>query len=104
VLSRFLFVLVLLAATPAAAAPELSCLDYTWQNIGKGLSFTRLEVLEKKEIVESLEVVRIDPNLNSFRLFHDSPRKISEWEECSNATVIFNGSYLLLRGNPVAWC
>jgi uncharacterized protein YigE (DUF2233 family) len=100
VLSRFLFVLLLLATAPAAAAQELSCLDYTWQNIGKGLSFTRLEVLEKKEIVESLEVVRVDPNLNSFRLFHGSPRKIWDWQEYTNAAILFNASYFTSQNQP----
>jgi uncharacterized protein YigE (DUF2233 family) len=100
VLSRFLFVLMLLGTAPAAAGQELSCLDYTWQNIGKGLGFTRLEVLEKKEIVESLEVVRIDPNLNSFKLFHGAPRKISAWQEQINATILFNASYFTTQGQP----
>ncbi len=99
-LSRFLFVLLLLVIGTAAAGQEFKYLDYTWQTIGKGLSFTRLEVLENNEIVESLAVVRIDPNLNSFRLFHGAPRKISEWLECSNATILFNGSYFTSQGQP----
>jgi hypothetical protein len=100
VLSRFLFVLLLLVIGTAAAGQEFKYLDYTWQTIGKGLSFARLEVLENNEIVESLAVVRIDPNLNSFRLFHGAPRKISEWLECSNATILFNGSYFTSQGQP----
>ncbi len=99
-LSRFLFVLFILVSSASAAAQELSNLDYTWQTIGKGLSFTRIEVLEKKEIVESLAVVRIDPNLNSFRLFHGAPRRISEWRESTKAQVIFNGSYFTSQGQP----
>lgn len=99
-LSRFLFVLLLLVIGTTAAGQEFKYLDYTWQTIGKGLSFTRLEVLENNEIVESLVVVRIDPNLNSFRLFHGAPRKISEWLECSNATILFNGSYFTSQGQP----
>ncbi len=99
-LSRLLYLLLLLFTGTAAAAQDFSYLDYTWQTIGKGLSFTRLEVLENKELVESLAVVRIDPNLNSFRLFHGTPRKISEWQESSKATVIFNGSYFTSQGQP----
>lgn len=97
---RFLFVFLLLSLAPGIAAQELSVLDYTWQTIGKGLSFARLEVLEKKEIVESLEVVRIDPNLNSFRIFHGRPRRISEWQEETNATILVNASYFTSRGQP----
>jgi uncharacterized protein YigE (DUF2233 family) len=100
VFSRFLFVLLILVNAASAAAQELSNLDYTWQTIGKGLSFTRLEVSEKKEIVESLAVVRIDPNLNSFRIFHDTPRKISDWRELTNALVIFNGGYFTSKNQP----
>jgi uncharacterized protein YigE (DUF2233 family) len=100
VLSRFLFVLLMLVTSVSAAAQELSNPDYTWQTIGKGLSFTRIDVLEKKEIVESLEVVRIDPNLNSFRLFHGSPRRISEWRESTDASVVFNGGYFTPQNQP----
>jgi uncharacterized protein YigE (DUF2233 family) len=83
-----------------AGAQELGCLNYTWRAIGKGLSFTNLEVVENKEIVEYLEVVRIDPNLNSFRLFHGSPRKISEWQESVQAAILFNAGYFTSRGQP----
>ncbi len=99
-LSRFLFVLLLLVTGNTAAAQEFSFLDYTWQTIGKGLSFTRIEILENKEIVESLAVVRIDPNLIHSVYSTAAPRKISEWQECSNATVIFNGSYFTSQGQP----
>lgn len=99
-LSRFLFVLLILVTSVSAAAQELSNLDYTWQTIGRGLSFTRLEVIEAKEIVESLAVVRIDPNLNSFRLFHGTPRRISAWQEETKALVLFNGSYFTDKGQP----
>jgi uncharacterized protein YigE (DUF2233 family) len=100
VLSRILIVLLFLFVGTAAGAQELGCLDHNWRTIGKGLSFTSLDVLEKKEIVECLEVVRIDPNLNSFRLFHGSPRRISAWQETANAAVMFNGSYFTSQGQP----
>ncbi len=99
-LSRFLFALLLLWASSSALAEELGSGEYTWRTIGKGLSFTSIDILEKQEVVESLEVVRIDPNLNSFRLFHGSPRKISEWQETANAAVLFNGSYFTAQYQP----
>ncbi len=99
--SRVLIVSLLLALSFPAAAEDLSYLDYTWQTIGKGLSFTRIEVFEKKTIAESLAVVRIDPNLNSFRLFHGTPRRIQEWRERTNATILINGSYFSQQGQPV---
>lgn len=100
--SRFLIVLLLLTGCSGAAAQELSYPDYTWQTIGKGLSFTRIEVVEKKNVAESLAVVRIDPNLNSFRLFHGTPKRIGEWREQTGASIIFNGSYFTGQGQPCA--
>jgi len=100
VLSRFLFVLFFLIAVMPASAQDLSYLDFSWKTIGKGLSFTRIEVLDKQTIVECLEVVRIDPNLNSFGIFHGQPQRISNWQECTNAAVIFNASYFTSQGQP----
>lgn len=99
-LSRFLFVLLFLLTVPAASAQDLSCQDFSWQTIGKGLSFTRLEVLEKQTLVECLEIVRVDPNLNFFRVFHGSPQRISQWQENTKAAVMFNGSYFTSQGQP----
>lgn len=99
-LRRFFAIVLLLWASAAPAAAELSYLDYTWQTIGKGLEFTRLEVLAKKEVVESLAVVRIDPNLNSFRIYHGPPRRLQTWQEVTEAVVLFNGSYFTKDWQP----
>ncbi len=100
-LRRFLAVFLLLAwASPSLAVGDLSYLDYTWQAIGKGLSFARLEILDKKEIVESLAVVRIDPNLNAFRIFHGPPQSLSAWQETTGAAVLVNGSYFTKDWQP----
>lgn len=99
-LRRFLVIVLLLWATIAQAAPELSYLDYTWQTIGKGLSFARLEVLDRKEVVESLVLVRIDPNLNAFRIYHGTPRRLQAWQELTAALVMFNGSYFTKDWQP----
>ncbi len=100
-LQRFFTILLLLWASASPAAAELSYLDHTWQSIGKGLSYTRLEVLETKEVVESLAVVRIDPNLNSFRVYHGPPQRLQSWQEMTEAAVIFNGSYFTKEWQPV---
>lgn len=97
--SRFLLVLLLVLPT-LAMAQDSSPPSYSWQVIGKGLGFTRLEVLEKSEVVESLAVVRIDPNLNSFRVFHGAPRKFPAWQEEAQAAVLFNASYFTSQGQP----
>ncbi|MBM4286819.1 MAG: phosphodiester glycosidase family protein [Deltaproteobacteria bacterium] len=99
-LYRFLLALLLVVLSAPGAAEELRNSDYTWKTIGKGLSFTRLEVLDRREIVESLAVVRIDPDFNSFRVYHGAPRRISDWWQVTNAPVIFNGSYFTRAWQP----
>ncbi|MGQ9919990.1 MAG: phosphodiester glycosidase family protein [Desulfobacca sp.] len=99
-LRRFLVIILLLGMSATPVAAELSYLDYTWQVIGKGLEFTRLEVLDNKEVVESLTVVRIDPNLNAFRIYHGSPQRLQSWQEQTDALVLFNGSYFTKDWQP----
>jgi len=74
--------------------------DPQWQTIGRGLSFTRVDVLQDGEVVESLAVVKIDPAANAFRVFHGSPRAITLWQEELQAPIIFNGSYYKNDGKP----
>jgi uncharacterized protein YigE (DUF2233 family) len=100
VFSRFLFLFFFLLTVTAASGQDLYSQDYSWQTIGKGLSFTRIDVLEKQTIVESLEVVKIDPNLNSFHVFHGQPQRISQWQESTHAVVLFNASYFTDQGQP----
>ena len=99
-LRRFFIFAVLFWSAATSAAADLSYLDFTWQTIGKGLSFARLEVLDKKEVVEAIAVVRIDPNLNSFRVFHGSPRRLLAWQEFTQAAIVVNGSYFTKEWQP----
>ncbi|AEB09238.1 phosphodiester glycosidase family protein [Desulfobacca acetoxidans] len=97
----FLLVLLCLLPNPVSAqAQELHHTTVSWQEIGKGLSFSRLDVIEKGDVVESLSLVRIDPNYNSFRLFHGKARRMSEWRDLTQAAVLINGSYYTPNGQP----
>ena len=98
------------AVLPAGAA-SLTHTPPQWQAIGRGLTFTQVEVLQDGEVVDSLAVVKIDPASNSFRVFHGSPRPITKWQEGLQAPIVFNASYykhdsqpcglMIADGNPI---
>ena len=57
------------AVLPAGAA-SLTHTPPQWQAIGRGLTFTQVQVLQDGEVVTDLAVVKIDPASNAFRVFH----------------------------------
>ncbi|MEM7819389.1 MAG: phosphodiester glycosidase family protein [Candidatus Aenigmatarchaeota archaeon] len=75
----------------------------TWCELRKGLYFTRLIVYRDNEPVDSMGLVKADPNYNKFRVFHDreNPKTIEKWQEYTNADVIFNSSYYQDTLDPV---
>ena len=87
------------AVLPAGAA-SLTHTPPQWQALGKGLAFTRVEVLQDGAVVAGLAVVKIDPAANAFRVFHGDPQAISAWQEQLQAPVVFNGSYYKRDGQP----
>jgi uncharacterized protein YigE (DUF2233 family) len=89
-----------LGAALSAGAAGLTHTAPQWQTIGRGLSFTQVEVLQDGEVVTSLAVVKIDPATNAFRVFHGSPQAITLWQEELQATILFNGSYYKRDGKP----
>ena len=84
-----------------ALAQEWGHTDIQWQVLGRGLSFTRVEVLRDEETVETLAVVKIDPAANAFRVFHHRPQDIAAWQQELKAVVVFNASYYSQDGQPV---
>lgn len=102
----WVFALVLVCCTCwggplGAEAQDLSHTPLNWQVIGRGLQFTRVDVLQDDEVVASLAVARIDPAVNAFRVFHQAPRSIIAWQQELNAPIVFNASYYSQQGNPV---
>lgn len=86
---------------PAAAAADLSHSPPRWQNLGKGLSFALVDILQEDEVAGALAVVKIDPAANAFRVFHHKPQKITAWQQETQALVVFNASYYGADGKPV---
>jgi len=71
-----------------------------WRTISRGITFTQVEVRRDGQMVAGLAVVKIDPALNAFRVFHGAPQAISAWQEKLQAPVVFNGSYYRRSGQP----
>jgi uncharacterized protein YigE (DUF2233 family) len=84
---------------PAGAA-GLTHTAPKWQEIGRGLSFTQVQVLKDGQDVTDLAVVKIDPAANAFRVFHGPPQSITAWQKELKAPIVFNGSYYKRDGKP----
>lgn len=87
------------AVLPVGAA-GLTHTPPTWRAIGRGLSFTQVQVLRDGEVVTDLAVVKIDPAANAFRVFSGKPRAITAWQGQLQAPIVFNGSYYKGDGTP----
>jgi uncharacterized protein YigE (DUF2233 family) len=93
-----------LTAPINAGAAGLTHTQPKWQMLGRGLSFSRVEVHredEPSEILVTLAVVKIDPASNAFRVFHHSPRSITDWQQELKAPIVFNASYYGADNQPV---
>ena len=87
---------VCLLAPANLGAADLTHTSPQWQTLGRGLSFTRVEVIregEDREVVAALAVVKIDPASNAFRVFHHAPQSITAWQQELQAPIVFNASY-----------
>ncbi len=94
---------VLLAPAMAGAAGLIHTMP-KWQTLGRGLSFTQVDVLrqgEVNEVMTSLAVVKIDPATNLFRVFHRAPQAITVWQQELKAPLVFNASYYGPDNKPV---
>jgi uncharacterized protein YigE (DUF2233 family) len=101
----FVVALLLMCGLPpgvtlSAQTEELTHTPPQWQALGRGLNFTQVNVLQGDEVAVELAVVKIDPAYNSFRVFHQSPRSITVWQEELDAPIVFNGSYYDRKGQP----
>jgi uncharacterized protein YigE (DUF2233 family) len=88
----------------SAGAAGLTHTPPQWQTLGRGLSFTRVDVIrqgEAEEILSSLTVLKIDPASNAFRVFHQAPQSITAWQQELKAPVVFNASYYGSDKRPV---
>ena len=71
-----------------------------WRSLGRGLSFTEIQVFREDEPVDTLAIVKADPASNSFRVLHHQPQSITAWQKELGAPVIFNASYYSRDARP----
>ena len=69
-----------LGAALSVGAASLTHTPSEWQAIGRGITFTRVQVQQDGEVVCGLAVVKIDPASNAFRVFHGAPQAITVWQ------------------------
>ena len=82
--------------------------DIEWNEIGKGLSFDRMEVYSNEELVDRIAMVKIDPKYNQIKVFSSYDEKtqnydsktIEGWQKETGASVIFNSAQY--QANPWA--
>ena len=93
-----------LLAPLTAGAAGLTHTAINWQSLGRGLSFTQVDVIREGEVTEvlaSLAVVKIDPASNAFRVFHHAPQSITQWQQELKAPIVFNASFYGPDNQPV---
>ena len=54
-----------------------------WRILHQGLTFSEVQVFWGQELVDTLAVVKIDPGLNTFRVFHHNPHSLISWQKCN---------------------
>lgn len=101
ILGVALLVVLCLSMSWQAQAQEWSHSPPQWRTLSRGLTFTETQVYHDQELVDTLAVVKIDPALNAFRVFHHEPQSLTVWQEEIKAPVVFNASYYTPKGKPV---
>jgi uncharacterized protein YigE (DUF2233 family) len=84
-----------------AQAQEWSQSPPQWRTLSQGLAFSEVKVFHHQELVDTLAVVKIDPASNAFRVFHQKPQNLTDWQEEIKAPVVFNASFFNPAGQPV---
>jgi uncharacterized protein YigE (DUF2233 family) len=86
--------------TPFLQAGEWGHSPPQWRALGRGLSFTEIQVFRKDKPVDTLAIVKADPASNSFRVQHHGPQSITAWQKELAAPVVFNASYYCRDAQP----
>lgn len=83
-----------------------------WEEIQKGIYFTRMEISRGSEVVDRVAIVKVSPQDNKLRVFTDfeskSPQQYSTiegWQQRTGASIIFNSAQYQANPNygaPVA--
>ncbi|MEK6887866.1 MAG: phosphodiester glycosidase family protein [Candidatus Aenigmatarchaeota archaeon] len=69
--------------------------ELSWYRLRGGLDFARIKMYNDGTPVDSLAVVRADPEANRFQVFHDGKnlKNVERWQDATGADVMFNSSY-----------
>ena len=87
-----------LALAQGVNAPVLSS---PWKTIAPGFSFARWPVQSEGRLLDTLAILKIQPDLWSFRVFFNRvPKTMEEWQQSLGAPVVVNGGFYQENFNP----
>jgi len=81
-------------------SPDYSNISHNpieWKYASEGLEFSRIEVYRKKELVDVIATIKINPELNKIRVFNGTkntftPNWIEGWQKSTGALAMINGN------------
>ena len=66
----------------------------TWRHLAQGLEFSRWPIQSGTRNLDTLAILRFQPDLWTFKVFHSpTPKSIQEWQSATNAPIICNGGF-----------
>ncbi len=84
---------------PSPSYHNISYNRIYWNNIFKGLDFSRVELYRGKELVDIIAALKIDPNFNIIKVIngYNSPKNsevntIEEWQKKTGAIAMINSA------------
>jgi len=89
--------LIVTSAVPLQAqSPGL-----TWRQLAQGLEFSRWPIQSGTRNLDTLIILRLQPDLWSFKVFYNpTPKTIQEWQTAIHAPIICNGGYFQENFKP----
>jgi uncharacterized protein YigE (DUF2233 family) len=87
-----LFLLVLQAGAFSQDKTPLPSIP--WNTPAPGLSFYRWEVRNRETLLDTLVILRLQPELWAFRVFFNrEPKTMKEWQQTTGAPILCNGGF-----------
>ncbi len=87
-----LFLLVLQAG--AFSQDKAPLPSVPWNTPAPGLSFYRWEVRNRETLLDTLVILRLQPELWAFRVFFNrEPKTLKEWQQTTGAPILCNGGF-----------
>jgi uncharacterized protein YigE (DUF2233 family) len=72
-----------------------------WKSLAPGLSFSRWPVQSGGQILDTLAILKIQPDLWTFRVFFNrTPKSIEDWRKSLGAPIVINGGFYQENFNP----